>query len=89
VGGRRRIVVMNNGGGKIFSRIPAVKALGVGPKRLVENSHEVSFEGWASMWGLRYVVWTGEDVLGLDEDDVVIEVRPDAGQSEGFWEALG
>ncbi|MEM8955204.1 MAG: 2-succinyl-5-enolpyruvyl-6-hydroxy-3-cyclohexene-1-carboxylic-acid synthase, partial [Verrucomicrobiota bacterium] len=61
--GRRRIVVMNNGGGKIFSRLPSVRRLGEGALRLIENPHEVSFEGWAAMWGMQYVRWSGEGGL--------------------------
>ncbi|MEM7145097.1 MAG: 2-succinyl-5-enolpyruvyl-6-hydroxy-3-cyclohexene-1-carboxylic-acid synthase [Verrucomicrobiota bacterium] len=72
--GRRRIVVMNNGGGKIFSRLPAVKRLGEGAVRLIENPHGVSFEGWAAMWGMKYVRWSGEEGVELGDGDVVLEV---------------
>jgi 2-succinyl-5-enolpyruvyl-6-hydroxy-3-cyclohexene-1-carboxylate synthase len=86
--GRRRFVVVNNGGGKIFSRLPAVRALGEEATRAIENAHEVSFGGWAAMWGMRHVVMTGDEPLDLGDEDVVIEVRPDAVESGAFWDEV-
>jgi 2-succinyl-5-enolpyruvyl-6-hydroxy-3-cyclohexene-1-carboxylate synthase len=44
-----RIVVMNNSGGKIFSRIFK--------NELFENRHNIGFEHWAHMWNLGYSKW--------------------------------
>jgi 2-succinyl-5-enolpyruvyl-6-hydroxy-3-cyclohexene-1-carboxylate synthase len=87
---RRRIVVINNGGGKIFSRVSWLQHAGGDTKRLMENPHSVSFEPWARMWGMDYRLLT--DVKQLRDDDdsagcAVWEVRPDAGQTEAFWTA--
>ncbi len=79
-----RIVVINNSGGQIFSR------MFTGSKFL--NAHNFSFENWAEMFGFDYAVFeprasevsfvkTFED-LG---SRAVIEFRPDNRQSDNFW----
>lgn len=87
---RRRIVVINNGGGKIFSRVSWLKHAGDDTKRLMENPHALSFEPWARMWGMNYRLLTDVKQLRDQEDDTgcaVWEVRPDAQQTEAFWTA--
>ncbi|MCB1078252.1 MAG: 2-succinyl-5-enolpyruvyl-6-hydroxy-3-cyclohexene-1-carboxylic-acid synthase [Verrucomicrobiae bacterium] len=53
--GKRRIVVINNGGGRIFSRLPALSQVGAEEKVVTENRHSLSFEPWAAMWGVAYL----------------------------------
>jgi len=75
--GKIRIVVINNGGGQIFRRMFEEK--------LFRNEHQVSFEGWAAMWGFEYRL---VDRLPLSRDlpdRVVIEVRPENAASERMW----
>jgi 2-succinyl-5-enolpyruvyl-6-hydroxy-3-cyclohexene-1-carboxylate synthase len=50
---KRRIVVVNNGGGQIFSRVSWLGQAGEDTKRLLANPHALSFEPWARMWGVR------------------------------------
>jgi 2-succinyl-5-enolpyruvyl-6-hydroxy-3-cyclohexene-1-carboxylate synthase len=76
--GKTRIVVVNNGGGQIFRRMFSEK--------LFRNEHSVSFEGWASMWGFKYL-WVDAPPFPEDlPDRVVIEIRPDEPASERMWE---
>jgi len=85
---RRRIVVINNGGGKIFSQVPWLNPMSPDAKRVMENSHTFSFEPWARMWGMDYRLLT--DSAGLEDDAAgccVWEIRPDAGQTAAFWKA--
>lgn len=83
---RRRLVVINNGGGKIFSRLPALAALPDDDKEVTENHHSRSFKPWATMWGLGYVRWeAGAPFPGIGEDQVVLEVCPDGEATEAFW----
>ncbi len=50
-----RIVVVNNRGGRIFSRVPSLRSIPEGEReRLFENPHSIGFESWAAMWGLDY-----------------------------------
>jgi 2-succinyl-5-enolpyruvyl-6-hydroxy-3-cyclohexene-1-carboxylate synthase len=83
---KRRIVVINNGGGQIFSRVSWLKQAGAETKRMMENPHALSFEPWARMWGMDYLLLT--DASQVKDDDArcaVWEVRPDAEQTEAFW----
>jgi len=66
---RFRVVVVNNGGGRIFSRVASLRALEPAMReRIIENSHDVRFEHWAKMWNLD-----------------VTELRPDAEASQRVW----
>ena len=89
---RRRIVVINNGGGKIFSRVGWLRQAGEATRRAMENPHAMSFEPWARLWGMDYrLLTTASDLQeGAARDAAgcaVWEVRPDAAQTEGFWSA--
>ena len=77
------LVVINNGGGKIFERIFHNK--------LFENSHDLEFEGWAKMWRWNYQkLTTLSDQPGLDQHGPrLFEIVPDPNHSEAFnnlWE---
>ncbi|HYG55830.1 MAG TPA: thiamine pyrophosphate-binding protein [Burkholderiales bacterium] len=65
-----RIVVVNNGGGRIFGRVASLRALDPELRaRIIENEHSFSFEQWAKMWDID-----------------VTELRPDAAASARAWE---
>ena len=66
-----RIVILNNGGGRIFARVPSLRRLdGAVRERLIENAHDFPFGQWAAAWGIA---------------DRVLELRPDAAASERAW----
>lgn len=71
--GKRRIVVVNNGGGRIFSKLPALSDLDDDGKWVTENRHGRDFAAWATMWRLEYRGYP----LGAErlEDEVVIEFQ--------------
>lgn len=81
-----RIVVINNGGGKIFSRVASMRALPDATRAIIENRHSISFEPWAQLWGMEYLqtddIHDLEDLLPMP---MVIEIRPDPLQTEAFW----
>ncbi len=82
----RRVVVINNSGGKIFSRVDSLRGLDETTRGVIENRHALSFEHWARMWGMGYLrAERLEQIASLPDGNVVIEVVPDAGQTEGFW----
>jgi 2-succinyl-5-enolpyruvyl-6-hydroxy-3-cyclohexene-1-carboxylate synthase len=65
-----RIVVINNGGGRIFGRVASLRSLDPELRaRIIENEHDLSFEHWAAMWNIE-----------------VIELRPDPDASRRVWE---
>jgi 2-succinyl-5-enolpyruvyl-6-hydroxy-3-cyclohexene-1-carboxylate synthase len=84
--GQRRLVVVNNGGGRIFSRLPALASLDERARHITENRHQQSFAGWAELWKLAYVRWqAGEEPPTLPESDLVLEIVVDQADSEAFW----
>ncbi len=69
-GMRFRIVVINNGGGRIFGRVASLRAVDADVReRIIENVHDVRFAQWASMWNID-----------------VTELRPDADASKRAWQ---
>lgn len=66
---RFRIVILNNGGGRIFGRVASLRALDPALReRIIENVHDVHFEHWAKMWDID-----------------VTELRPDEAASRRAW----
>ncbi|MDC0088068.1 2-succinyl-5-enolpyruvyl-6-hydroxy-3-cyclohexene-1-carboxylic-acid synthase [Akkermansiaceae bacterium] len=86
----RVLIVINNSGGRIFERLPAVKELGDDAAQLVTNEHATSFEHWSKMWGMDYAKVSGIEGFDFEpgEKTLVVEVVPDARQTEIFWEKL-
>ena len=72
--GRRRIVVMNNGSGKIFEKLPALEGLEDKERRAIVNDHETRLEHWASMWGMDYVQVENEEDFAAGGKATVIEI---------------
>ena len=69
-GTRFRIVVVNNGGGRIFGRVASLRALDPALReRIIENVHGVRFDDWARMWNIE-----------------VTELRPDEAASQRVWQ---
>jgi len=67
-----RIVILNNGGGRIFSRVASLRKIDPAMReRMIENSHALHFDHWAAMWGI---------------ENRVTELRPDADSSRRAWE---
>jgi len=84
----RMLVVINNSGGRIFSRLPKVKDMDEKVAELVTNEHEIGFEAWAKMWGMNYIRVEGIQDFDFEPSEVttVVEVIPDAPQTEKFFE---
>jgi 2-succinyl-5-enolpyruvyl-6-hydroxy-3-cyclohexene-1-carboxylate synthase len=84
--GKRRIVVINNGGGRIFSRLPSMSGMAHDEKQVTENRHQLGFEAWAAMWGMGYRLWRAGEAFPEDlPDTVLIEAIPDETETEAFW----
>jgi len=67
---RFRIVILNNGGGRIFGRVPSLRALDPALReRIIENAHDLHFEDWAKMWNID-----------------VTELRPNPEASARVWQ---
>ena len=69
---RFRIVIVNNGGGRIFSRVPSLRRMDPAVReRIVENSHSYRFDSWAETWRI---------------EESVDERQPDREATERFWQ---
>lgn len=79
---RRFVVVINNGGGQIFSR--------VFKNDNFINAHETQFSHWAAMWGWDYVqINKAADMSqteGMQKALNIIEIIPDMKQTKAFWD---
>jgi 2-succinyl-5-enolpyruvyl-6-hydroxy-3-cyclohexene-1-carboxylate synthase len=64
------IVIINNGGGRIFDRVSSLRRVDPNVReRLIENAHTLRFDKWAEMWGIH-----------------IQELIPDAEASHRAWE---
>jgi 2-succinyl-5-enolpyruvyl-6-hydroxy-3-cyclohexene-1-carboxylate synthase len=74
---RLRIVVINNGGGRIFERMYTSERY--------QNRHQIGFAAWAAMWGAEY-----HDALprGPIGPAAVIEIRPSETETGACWAGL-
>jgi 2-succinyl-5-enolpyruvyl-6-hydroxy-3-cyclohexene-1-carboxylate synthase len=84
-----RIVVINNGGGRIFSRIDAVNSSSTQTKESIINNHQIGFKSWAAMWEIQYIkAFDPDDLNSIPQGPVIIEVIPDQESSESIWAQL-
>lgn len=83
----RVLVVINNGGGKIFEKIPRLDKLTEEQRAAIVQPQEVRLQSWAEMWGMDYLMIEsreGFDRLEAGEKTLLVELIPDAAQSEQF-----
>ncbi len=77
---RTTLVVVNNRGGKIFSRM-------FGPKEF-QNPHNLDFSAWAKLWKLPYEQWQAIPDTGIEtRSHRIIELVPDDDATQRFWKA--
>ena len=78
---QRNIIVLNNFGGQIFSRVFKSKDF--------VNAHKTQFQHWAQMWNWNYLEVSSEvglqNLNSLETQFNIIEVLPNAEQTELFW----
>ena len=74
----RKIIIINNFGGQIFSRILK--------NDLFINAHKTQFKHWAAMWGWNYMqVLSEKDFSSMGQESAIIELVPDAAQTKMFY----
>lgn len=73
------IVVINNGGGKIFDRMYPFKEM--------QNLHKLNFRPLAEMWGIDYALWNEIPSELSCIDKRLIEIVPDDAATSRFWKA--
>ena len=85
----RTLVVIQNHGGSIFSRLPCTKNLSPRTRDIMRNAQDASLSHWAEMWGLRHVrISSGDDfdLLEPAESTTIVELTPSQGETALFWE---
>ncbi|HEX7149960.1 MAG TPA: thiamine pyrophosphate-binding protein [Thermoanaerobaculia bacterium] len=66
-----RLAIVNNGGGRIFSRVPSLRQLDASVReRIIENHHHYNFRKWAESWNV---------------EEHVTELRPDDDATARVW----
>jgi 2-succinyl-5-enolpyruvyl-6-hydroxy-3-cyclohexene-1-carboxylate synthase len=69
---RFHLFIMNNGGGRIFARVPSLSRLATSMReKVIENAHSIRFDAWAGMWGI---------------EESVTELVPDEDASRRVWQ---
>jgi 2-succinyl-5-enolpyruvyl-6-hydroxy-3-cyclohexene-1-carboxylate synthase len=86
----RVLAVINNGGGKIFGRLPRLKSMSPRAAECMTNPHGHDFKSLAEgFWGVRYHAIRREsdwDSLEIDGDRmIVVELFPDERETRDFW----
>lgn len=84
-----RFAVINNRGGRIFSRLPSLRCASESQQRMMENVHPTEFGHWASMWGMQYCRVEEPRLLSLSGSPAVVELIPDPRQTAAFWKEWG
>jgi len=87
----RRLVIINNGGGKIFEQLPRLESMTQSETHKFTQSHQINFESYAKMWEWDYLAVHDPESLDQQAEfsgPVIIEVFPDAEETEAFWKNL-
>ena len=71
--GRRRLVVVNNGGGRIFDRLFSHPGF--------LNPHQFEFSAWAKMFGWDYQFWSEvPESVDFTSENIIIEIKVPVGE---------
>jgi 2-succinyl-5-enolpyruvyl-6-hydroxy-3-cyclohexene-1-carboxylate synthase len=85
----RVLAVVNNGGGRIFDRLPRLAAMSPRAVEWMLNAHRADMAGFAALWGMKHLrVRTADDfdqVTGDEAATVLLELLPDPVQTRRFW----
>ena len=82
-----QICVVNNKGGRIFSRLPQYKdsELETHRRRFLETEHSLEFSPLAQMYSLAYEKWDGKNPFASPGPQSLIEITPDPDETLEFW----
>ena len=80
------IVVINNGGGKIFEHVKSLEGTPEFIMNTIKNSHNVNFFHWSKMWNLNYILIENiNDDIDSTSPKNIVEIRPNEDQTKDFW----
>lgn len=74
-----KIIIINNGGGKLFARIYK--------DPLFQHLHHYNFEHFAKSWGIPYFSFEGSIMKDSLPTQAFVEICPDPAATDAFWKA--
>lgn len=86
----RVLAVINNGGGKIFERLPRLQSMSPRAVEWMTNPQSADLSGLATLWGMNHLrIRTVDDFDQFQSSDktLLLEIVPDAAQTTAFWAA--
>ncbi len=86
----RVLAVINNGGGKIFERLPRLQSMSPRAIEWLTNPQSADLSGLATLWAMNHLrIRTTDDFDKFEagEKTLLLEVIPDAAQTTAFWAA--
>jgi 2-succinyl-5-enolpyruvyl-6-hydroxy-3-cyclohexene-1-carboxylate synthase len=86
----RVLVVINNGGGKIFERLPRLQSMSPRSVEWMTNPQSADLSGLATLWGMNHLrIRTVDDFDGFESGPktLLLEIVPCPKQSADFWAA--
>jgi 2-succinyl-5-enolpyruvyl-6-hydroxy-3-cyclohexene-1-carboxylate synthase len=87
----RVLAVINNGGGKIFGRLPRLNSMSPRAIEWMLNPQSADLAGVATLWGMQHLrIRTPDDFDGFcetSETTTLLEIIPDPEQTQQFWAA--
>ena len=87
----RVLAVINNGGGKIFERLPRLHAMSPRAAEWMTNPQAADLAGFATLWGMHHLRVRTPDDFDLfcetAETTTLLELLPDPEQTRQFWAA--
>ncbi len=84
----RVLVVINNGGGKIFERLPRLKSMSPRAVEWMTNPQTADLSGLATLWGMNHLrIGTVDDFDRFEpgEKTLLLEIVPDVDETASFW----
>lgn len=86
----RVLGIINNGGGKIFERLPRLQTMSPRAAEWMTNPQTADLSGLATLWGMDHLrIRTVDDFdrFSSGEKTLLLEIVPDATQTVAFWAA--
>jgi 2-succinyl-5-enolpyruvyl-6-hydroxy-3-cyclohexene-1-carboxylate synthase len=86
----RVLAVINNGGGKIFERLPRLQAMSPRAAEWMTNPQTADLSGLATLWQMDHLrIRTVDDFdqFQAGEKTLLLEIIPDTAQTTAFWAA--
>jgi 2-succinyl-5-enolpyruvyl-6-hydroxy-3-cyclohexene-1-carboxylate synthase len=87
----RVLAVINNGGGKIFERLPRLQAMSPSAIAWMTNPQAADLAGFATLWGMDHLRIRRPDDFDrfseASETTLLLELVPDPNQTQQFWAA--